>query len=83
MRRFRADETVCDGSSGAENPHEMGLATFATDTTDLAGDGRNEPGLSWRTIDRLANELEEWAYANRDKVRIDQVSVIEAEIRRR
>ena len=47
------------------------------------GDGGNEPGLNWRTIDRLASEVEEWAYANRDKVRTDQASVIEAEIRRR
>ena len=78
-----ADGTACDGSGGVENPHETGLATLATDATDLAGDGGNEPGLSWRTIDRLANEVEEWAYANRDKVRTDQASVIEAEIRRR
>jgi putative DNA primase/helicase len=46
-------------------------------------DGGDEPGLSWRTIDRLASEVEEWAYTNRDKVRTDQESVIEAEIRRR
>jgi hypothetical protein len=78
-----ADETACDGSSGAETPHEMGLATVATDATDLAGGGGDEPGLTWHTVDRLANEVEEWAYANRDKVRTDQASVIEAEIRRR
>ena len=43
----------------------------------------DEPGLSWHTIDRLASEVEEWAYVNRGKVRTDQASVIEAEIRRR
>ena len=39
--------------------------------------------MSWREIDRLAREVEDWAYAHRDEVDISRQSVLEAEIRRR
>ena len=43
--------------------------------------GGDEPGLSWREINQLARETEEWAYARRDTtVEPDE---LEAEIRRR
>ena len=74
---------ACSGLSDAENPHEMGTVAHVAAVAAFPDDGGDEPGLSWRTVDRLANEVEEWAYANRDKIRADQASVIEAEIRRR
>ena len=40
------------------------------------------PGLSWRAIDQLTKEIEEWAYARRDESDIEQAE-LEAEIRRR
>jgi putative DNA primase/helicase len=54
-------------------------------TVQKGGNGHagasEEPGLSWRAIDRLAREIEEWAYARRDTaVGPDE---LEAEIRRR
>ena len=65
----------CDAPKRPAKPHHArsAVAAFPDD----------ESGLSWHTIDRLASEVEQWAYANRDRVRIDQASVIEAEIRRR
>ena len=75
------DVEACNGSGNIKNPHEMGLATAATAFPDDGG--RESPGLSSRTIDQLASEVEEWAYANRDTVSTDQEAVIEAEIRRR
>ena len=41
------------------------------------------PALSWREIERLAREVEDWAYAHRDEVDLTKASVVEAEIRRR
>ena len=40
------------------------------------------PGLSWRAIDQLASEVEDWAYARRDQGDIEPDD-LEAEIRRR
>jgi putative DNA primase/helicase len=68
----KGEEGVCAHCDAPEHPAKP-----------FPDDGGDETGLSWRTIDRLANEVEEWAYANRDKIRTDQASVIEAEIRRR
>jgi hypothetical protein len=78
--RFVADDNRSDR---AEKPNEIGSVADVADVADFPEDGGNEPGLTWRTIDQLASEVEEWAYANRDRVRIDQAGVIEAEIRRR
>jgi hypothetical protein len=44
--------------------------------------GGDAPGLSWRAIDQLARETEEWAYARRDRGDI-AVEELEAEIHRR
>jgi hypothetical protein len=77
---FVADDNRSDR---AEKPNEIGPVADVADVADFPGDGGNEPGLTWRTVDQLASEVEEWAYANRDTVRIDQAGVIEAEIRRR
>ena len=43
--------------------------------------GIDQPGLSWRAIDQLARETEDWAYARRDQGDIGQ-DELEAEIRR-
>jgi hypothetical protein len=40
------------------------------------------PGLSWREIDRLSEEVKEWVHGRRDEGDISQ-SVLEDEIRRR
>jgi hypothetical protein len=74
---------ACSGPGGVKNPHEMGTVAHVAAVAALPDDGGNEPGLSWRTVDQLASEVEDWAYENRDKVKIDQADVIEAEIRRR
>ena len=65
-----------------ENANETGPVSDVSDVSDLPGDRAEEPpGLSWRAIDRLAQELEEWADARRDTgVEPDE---LEAEIGRR
>jgi hypothetical protein len=68
---------VQNGDKGSATSDEAAAAAFP-------GDGEDRPaGLSWREIDRLAREVEDWAYAHRDKVDISQQSALEAEIRRR
>jgi Protein of unknown function (DUF3631) len=46
------------------------------------GETFGEAGLSWRTIDRLVGDVEDWAYGRRHEGDIDQDD-LEAEIRRR
>ena len=65
----------------AENANETGPVSDVSDVSDLPGDRPEEPpGLTWRAIDQLAREIEDWAYARDTPVEPDEV---EAEIRRR
>jgi len=45
----------CDGSADREKPHEMGLVTPVTPVTPSAGNRGDEPGLSRRRIQELAD----------------------------
>jgi hypothetical protein len=68
----------------SENPQKPDIATAATAATAFPDDGSEQaPGLSWREINRVAKEVEDWAYAHRDEVDLTKASVVEAEIRRR
>jgi hypothetical protein len=79
-----ADNEACGGSDDARNPNKTGFVADVAAVAAFPGDGREQPpGLSWREIDRLAREVEDWAYAHRDEVDISRQSVLEAEIRRR
>ena len=51
-----------------------GLAGVAPDS------GGDEPGLSWREINQLVREIEDWAHASDTPIESDE---LEAEIRRR
>ena len=67
-----------------ENPQKSDVSTASTASTAFSGNGGDGPaGLSWREIERLAREVEDWAYAHRDEVDLTKASVVEAEIRRR
>jgi hypothetical protein len=75
-------EPVADNTEplrpAAENPQEIGLATAATAATVFPGDG---PGLSWREIERLSREVEDYVYGRRHGEPLSEAE-IEAEIRR-
>ena len=59
----------------------MGLVAGVAGVAPSPDNGGDEPpGLSWRVIDQLAREIEDWAYARRDT---DTEPDLEAEIRRR
>jgi hypothetical protein len=64
-RRFLADDI---GLGDAEKTNETSPVADVADVADFQGSGRDDdkPGLSWRAIDQLARELEDWAYLNRD-----------------
>ena len=65
----------------AENANETGPVSDVSDVSDFPGDRAEEPpGLSWRAIDQLAREIEDWAYASDTAIEPDE---LEAEIRRR
>jgi hypothetical protein len=80
-----AVEAVVEPSKGVfENPQKSDVSTASTASTTFPGDGGGGPaGLSWREIDRLAGDVEDWAYQRRDEVDISKQSVLEDEIRRR
>ena len=76
------DAEACSVRGNAKNPHEMGFVAGVAGVAPFSGDGAEAPpGLSWRAIDQLAREAEEWAYARRD--RTIEPADLEAEIRRR
>jgi hypothetical protein len=73
---------ACNGPSDAKNPHEMGPATTAMAATPFPGNGGDQHGLSWRAIDQLARQVEDWAYQQRGDT--DGINAqVEGEIRRR
>jgi hypothetical protein len=75
---------TCGGSDDARNPNKTGLVAHVAAVAAFPGDGEGKAvGLSWREIDRIAKEVEDWAYAHRDEVDLTKASVVEAEIRRR
>jgi hypothetical protein len=74
---------ACGGSDDARNPNKTGLVADVADVAGFRGDGgEGPPGLSWREIDRLAEEVGEWVHGRRDEGGISQ-SALEDEIRRR
>jgi hypothetical protein len=61
-----ADVEPCCGSNDARNPHEMGVVAPVADVAAFPGNGGDgQPGLSWRAVDQMACEIEEWAYSLR------------------
>jgi hypothetical protein len=68
----------------ARNTHETDTVAAVAAVAAFPDDGSEQPpGLSRREIDRLAKEVEDWAYEHRDEVDLTKASVVEAEIRRR
>ena len=68
------------GINDARNPHEMGVVAGVAGVAPFPGNGGDRPGLSWRAIDRLARDAEDWAHASDTPVESDELA---AEIRRR
>ena len=69
-------------TTGAKNTSKTGPVADVADVTDFPDDGAEDPpGLSRRTIDQLARETTEWAYARRNTT--IEPADIEADIRRR
>ena len=75
-----SDCSVVADLKGDNRPAEVNGAAVAP----FPGDGGDQTGLSWRTIDQLARELEDWAYRHRDSDSgdVDQAR-LEVETRRR
>ncbi len=71
----RSDVADLPGDGG-EQPADLSLPPF------LGRKQKTEaPGLSWREIDRVANEVEEWAYQHKHES--DLNDRLEPEVRRR
>ena len=70
-----APDAACCGVADQKGGNGLaGVAPFPTN-------GAHEAGLSWRAVDQLAKELEEWAYARRNED--IEPAELEAETRRR
>ena len=81
-----ADETASVAhdieTTDAKNTSKPGPVADVADVADFPGDGAEDPpGLSRRTIDQLARETTDWAYARRNTT--IEPADIEADIRRR
>jgi Protein of unknown function (DUF3631) len=76
--QFQADfvtaatsEAVAEGVEPSqpptENPDKPGFATAPTAATPFPGNGDDTPGLSWRAVDQVVRQVEDWVYARRDR----------------
>jgi hypothetical protein len=77
------DVAACSGSDDARNPDKTGFVADVAGVAAFRGDGgEGPPGLSWREIDRVAEEVGEWVHGRRDDGDTSHAA-LEDEIRRR